>query len=72
MPRKVTRTVAVIEPGPFEDETLYTPAEVAERLKVPKRRIQDWYYRGVFDSEDIVRLPTGWRIYGRGVNKVTE
>ena len=70
MARRVTRMV--VEPGPFEDDELYTAQEVAKQLKVPLRRVRDWYYRGEFESGDIVKLPTGWRVYGRGVNKLTE
>ena len=54
--------------GPFESDELYTPGEIAERLKATQRQVRRWVDERRFPDGGVLDLPRGRRIYGWALN----
>ena len=53
----------------FEPDDVFSPAEIAETLKVTSRSIRQWVYDGLIPDDGVIRLPRGLRIYGWALNE---
>ena len=53
----------------FEPDDVFSPAEIAARLKETTRAVRQWVYDGRFDPEGVIRLPRTIRIYGWALNE---
>ncbi len=53
----------------FEPGELYTPEEVAERLKASPRQLRRWIDERRFPEGGVVNLPRGRRVYGWAANE---
>jgi hypothetical protein len=52
----------------FEQDTVYSPAEIASALKATPRAVRQWVYDGLIADDGVIRLPRGLRVYGWALN----
>ena len=54
---------------PDSDDTLYTPEEVAEKLKITPKTVREYIQRGELEAID---MGQGYRIYKRDLDAFLE
>ena len=53
----------------FQDQEVYTPAEIGHRLKATTRQARRWIDEQKIDPKGVIELPRGRLVYGWALNE---